>query len=91
MLTLLVGTWFILADDPQAAAAEVFGLVFTLCPRDHLITIHGRKALTHSKQMGYGPWVAHHLVLWASSICETNENNRVTRVVNMTRFLQDQS
>ena len=63
MLTLLFASTFDLADGSQAAAAEVFGLALTLCPRDHPITTHGRKALTHSKQMGYGPWVAHHLVL----------------------------
>ena len=80
-----------MADEPQAAADEVFSLALTLCPRDHLTTIHGRKALVHSKQMGYAPWAAHCPVLFVSSICERNDNNRVTRVVNMTRFLQVQS
>ena len=68
MLTLLIGVRSTLADDLQAAADEVFGFALTLCPPDHLVTIHGWKALMHSKQMGYVSRRVHHLVLWPSSI-----------------------
>ena len=50
MLTLLFASRFDLAVELQAAADEVFGLALTLCPRDHLVTIHRWKALMHSKQ-----------------------------------------
>ena len=66
MLTLLFASRFDLAVELQAAADEVFGLALTLCPRDHLVTIHGWKALMHSKQMGYASRRVYHLVLWAS-------------------------
>jgi len=39
MLTLLVGVRSTLADDLQAAAAEVFGKALTLCPWNHLRVI----------------------------------------------------
>ena len=81
ILTLLFASRFDLADDPRAAADEVFGLALTLGPPDHLVTIHGWKALMHSKQMGYVSRRVHHLVLWAN-----NENNRVTRVMNLDTF-----
>ena len=68
MLTLLFASRFDLADGPQAAADEVFGFALMLCPRDHLVTIHGWKALMHSKQMGHVGRRVHHLVLWTSSI-----------------------
>ena len=68
MLTLLIGVRSTLADDLQAAADEVFGLALTLGPPDHLVTIHGWKALMHSKQTGNLPRRTRHLVLWASSI-----------------------
>ena len=69
MLTLLFASRFDLADDSQAAADQVSGFALTLCPRDHLVTIHGWKALMHSKQMGHVSRRVHHLVLWPSSIC----------------------
>ena len=77
-----------LADKPQAAADEVFGLALTLCPPDHLVTKHWWEALMimHSKQMSDVSRRVRHLVFKASSICERNENNRVTRVVNLSCF-----
>ena len=86
MLTLLFASRFDLAAELQAAADEVFGLALTLCPRDHLVTIHRWKALMHSKQMGYGSRRVHHLVLWSEQHLKRNENNRVTRVVNSDTF-----
>ena len=69
MLTSLFASRFDLADGPQAAADEVLGLALTLGPPDHLVTIHGWKALMHSKQMGHVSRRVHHLLLWPSSIC----------------------
>ena len=90
MLTLLIASRFDLADEPQAAAAEVFGLALTLCPPDRLVTKHWWKALMHSKQMGDVSRRVRHLVSKTSSICERNENNRVTRVVNLSCFCHSQ-
>ena len=48
MLTLLAGVRSTLADDLQAAAAEVFSEWLTLCPWDHLrvILFWNQRAMT---------------------------------------------
>ena len=90
LLALLIALRFVLVDDPQAAADEVFAW--------HLRCVHritwspniSRKALMHSKRYtdvrreSEGAILA--LMFKASSICERNENNRVTRVVNLSYF-----
>ena len=69
---------------------RAFGLALTSCPPDHLVTKHWWKALMHSKQMGDVSRRVRHLVFEASSIRERNENNRVTRVVNLSCFCHPQ-
>ena len=83
MLTVLIPSRLDLADEPKAAADEVFGLALTLCPPDHLVTKQWWKVLMHNKLMGDAKLRARKLLFEASSIREKNENKRVTSIPGM--------